>query len=1136
MKNFDISQFNTKENPLKNLVIEASAGCGKTHNVCEIVSKFVLDGENLSKILVVTYTEKATGELKERIRNKLSKDKSINFNQNDLNIYTIHSFCQNTIKEFGVLANQPLNLSVVNEKLELKDYINRYLRSGNILSDIEKTIDIITIDSLIDAFIKVLSSYSLTYDYKIDQNIIDIKDRSEYLDLYNTYIKSSNPFNEVYSRDLTFRSYYDTLNSSDIYKVKLFAMDIKNNFGIHNELFSGTEYRKPSTNKKNPYGWLENVTNYEAFMYFYEFKETLKKLSKPSNVYNLFIVKYIDDLYKKWQIEKINNKKQTFNDMLRVVREEVTKKATKGKLTLKDKLKEKYKIAIIDEFQDTNYLQYDIFKNIFLEDSSHHLIVVGDPKQSIYAFQGADFSVYNRAKGEIANWGEINTLLTNYRSSREMVASCNKFFKGVFNGFVDSKANSIKELKLYYKNKEARPIAIINNDNGISDTDYAKEVVKRIVDYCSLDESGKTNLIKYINDKKENKETLENVKFSDFAILARKRSEFAPIERELKKCGIPFIKYKDEGLFLGKECADFIAILEAVNVKDFIGRGRKIFRKALFTNFFNRTIEEISSSYYDFDDSREMELVNKWRILAKERNWEELIDNIILDSYVLERLSNLSQYQSVAKYKQLGDYCIDYLYNNHTLDDLIRNLNNQKTKVEGDDSKVIMATDFDCVKLMTFHASKGLQFPIVINVGGYGSPMGSNMCHNSLGLREITFNPDDAKRDLVEEWNRLVYVAYTRAEFLLVIPNPKEVKSDNYQLNNLIDFTQTFMDDYKDYYELVEFRGSINYKSLIDGVKKILKVGQNTSSSSKDKQDATLKELIKEKKNKISYKHSYSSLSHETIQDTDEDEVENKEGEESIGLSIFDRNIKKVVPNYDNTLLPTTEPAGFPKGSGIGTALHEVFELIDFTNYESYVDSVIKKALEKQGIEIKDNKVSYIKELVFNVLNAKLPVINGSNALNDSFKLAEINLNDRLSEVEFNFNLLGERYKNYCNGFVDLLFRRGEVYSILDWKSDSLNEDFTSYSNYEALKDHTDDSYSIQRVLYSYCLIEWLSKYYTKLSKEEIFNRHYGGIYYVYLRGCNGETSNGIYCQTWNSYKDLVDAFNNIVKKKVGVR
>ena len=129
--------------------------------------------------------------------------------------------------------------------------------------------------------------------------------------------------------------------------------------------------------------------------------------------------------------------------MLRVVREEVTKKATKGKLTLKDKLKEKYKIAIIDEFQDTNYLQYDIFKNIFLEDSSHHLIVVGDPKQSIYAFQGADFSVYNRAKAEITNCGEINTLLTNYRSSREMVASCNKFFKGVFNGFVDSERSQI---------------------------------------------------------------------------------------------------------------------------------------------------------------------------------------------------------------------------------------------------------------------------------------------------------------------------------------------------------------------------------------------------------------------------------------------------------------------------------------------------------------------------------------------------------------------------------------------------------------------------------------------------------------------------------------------------------------------
>ena len=85
----------------------------------------------------------------------------------------------------------------------------------------------------------------------------------------------------------------------------------------------------------------------------------------------------------------------------------------------------------------------------------------------------------------------------------------------------------------------------------------------------------------------------------------------------------------------------------------------------------------------------------------------------------------------------------------------------------------------------------------------------------------------------------------------------------------------------------------------------------------------------------------------------------------------------------------------------------------------------------------------------------------------------------------------------------------------------------------EALKEKVDNDYSIQRVLYSYCLIQWLKQFYGKgtpenLSEPEIFEQHFGGIYYAFIRGTEGGTPKGIYAQTWKSFDDLKSAYKKI--------
>ena len=85
----------------------------------------------------------------------------------------------------------------------------------------------------------------------------------------------------------------------------------------------------------------------------------------------------------------------------------------------------------------------------------------------------------------------------------------------------------------------------------------------------------------------------------------------------------------------------------------------------------------------------------------------------------------------------------------------------------------------------------------------------------------------------------------------------------------------------------------------------------------------------------------------------------------------------------------------------------------------------------------------------------------------------------------------------------------------------------------EALKEKVDNDYSIQRVLYSYCLIQWLKQFYGEgttenLSESEIFDKHFGGIYYAFIRGTEGSTPKGIYAQTWNSFDDLASAYQKV--------
>ena len=1231
-----------------NLVIDASAGTGKTYSITQMVRKIVENGIDVKKILIVTYTEKATGELRDRIRKELNgivKDKN---DLDNLNIYTIHSFSQNAIKEFGLKANQALNLDVIDEPTQVGDFFDRYVRENKkLLADIDKILlssnDIRVVDrggnakDLKKYFVETVLKYYLTKNGKVDKDIISLaknnanelfkyrisdnpfellyndlqgfKDRYEflkalgddifvyftnvikqYLDNHNFTLLKIYRFNfdnldipnsereaidffktndgkkypglnniEEYNTSTDLGKYYRVLKDSSILICRIFANELKNKKQNKND-FTIKCPKQFSMPKANNIAYEEIKEAYQYFWFLFELLDNM-------NFNQVLLYKYIDDFYIKWQEEKVSNKNQTFNDMLRTIRETLLNE--KAPYPFKTALQGKYVYAIIDEFQDTNQLQFDTFKKIFMEDKNHHIIVVGDPKQSIYSFQGADLNVYQKAKKEILDNGGLSlTLKTNYRSSKAMIEECNKFFGGRFfkNIFKDEEDNDVDieeneenstNIKFVDSNspdnnkrvakldgKEIAPFSIgvdEEDDNGyISESRYAKLAVHTIIQCCSKDKSGKTKL------QLESRNN-PNVTFKDFTILARVRSEMLYIERELRKCGIPYIKYKDTGLFFSKECANWVAILEAINTTDFTGSRRKKLKKALFTDFFDRTLEEINSDHFNHDDCKEVRLINKWKSIAKEGKWEDLFDDIIFESELLSKLKSLDKLQSLTIYKQISTYCVSYLYDNHSLDDLIYRLKSTGNVDDDEDSGTVeIGTDFDAVKIMTIHASKGLQYPVVISVAGFKNvnpKPAVYSCHdsNDENRRKIVFSNKDAIFDDQQEWKRLLYVCYTRAEYINIIPNYIPL-DDNIYSEILYYANKEYLNNEKaNYDKLLYNKDLINYGNLKKEVRSIIASNEKTLVDIDTTNER--KTLIKKEGGLKSYKNSYSSLSHPKDKENGDGENvlgEDKDKERStsneINLSEFDVTSKQITTDIDSN--KEYEPYDkFPRGATIGTALHEVFEKIDFTNPNANLNDVIEERLKANRIKITDGIKKYISNMVDNVLHAKLPEIN-ADSQKGIFTLSQIDNDNKKPEIEFNFNLQKDRLKkdrlkNYCNGFIDLLFKRGEYYSILDWKSDTISDEFTSYSDNDSLKKHTDKHYSIQRVLYSYCLIQWLKDMYKETTLEETFNNHFGGIYYVYIRGCNKDTGNGIYAQTWNSYKDLEDAFNNIIKQKV---
>lgn len=1249
MENFSLQKFD----PSKSLFIEASAGTGKTYTIQLMVAKLISLGTPLKKILIVTYTEKAAGELKDRIRKKIDEvlvsrklDKT-NESEKELNddtlalfskayqdvdnaaIFTIHSFCQKALKEYAYDAGRPFDMSMIDDS-EVHDLVEQFIRdkwSDN--SDFQFLLKTDSAQSIANKVATGLENIVNVYrGSEGDREIIPL-DKPEQITFGDTALSDDDirsiAIAKTFDDILGIPVFGDAFSTLEKYPAEKFGKTSKNCISDFlsalklwekdKTLFSGVSFKDSDFVRTT---WPTDA--YEAFLSFKALKELLPSIN--SVLLNNFLISQAASVFDEWQKYKTEKKCQSFNDMILSVHRAALD-TSKGDSLLKSRLRAQYTYAIIDEFQDTNQLQWDIFSAIF-----DKIFVVGDPKQSIYSFQSADVNVYQKAIHEIKNG---MSLQTNFRSTTGIINGCNELFKGDFftpnegaTKLVDFEPSlppqNEKQVKAPPKinNNEVAPIWISEQD--INEVDFARAAVQKIIDWCTFVD-GKTVLQVF---KKEDCTQYRNVTFKDFAVLARSRSEMDAIEDAMRSAGVPFSRYKDSNLFSCRECAEWIAIFKAINAPDFSAWNRRLLSEALITDFFRIARQDIhyaESKAFDDPNNPVRQKLNAWTELAQKRRYAEMLERIYSDTQVEERLTEISRLQNLARLRQIGNYAIEYLYNhNCSIEDLVRHLEALASYSENADDEdgnlVEKSSDYDAVQVMTIHASKGLEFPVVISVAGFKgkrTATGPFLYHDNdeirLGFSEHA--KTTREREELEEWKRLFYVDFTRASSILMLPryekwkNTKGVKPEYVFLESSIN---RLIEKASELTAILPKAENWNPQQLSETVKeRILKpLNENSEIGKALSTDEIRNNIIQQKcamaslQGKLAdasiMQYSYSSLSGkaDSLVNADDGNRTNREGEEIATARTPTVQIREI----DTAAVDCTIPADtsldyqthlnesahkFPRGSHAGNALHRIFECTQFQKFglenktledalaNPQTRNIIEEEFKRESLPIWNHRDAWIDiatRYTWNTLNARLPEIAGNSVqyieqdsagnakqgAPQTFALVDIPLSDHKPEVQFNQNATDERGENcannesandekcaesdilkrFCKGFIDLLFVRTingqKYYSILDWKSDMLeNNNYTP----EALKEKVDNDYSIQRVLYSYCLIQWLKQFYGEgtaenLNEDDIFTKHFGGIYYAFIRGTEGGTPKGIYAQTWNSYTELANAYQKV--------
>ncbi|OQY36102.1 MAG: hypothetical protein B6229_10695, partial [Spirochaetaceae bacterium 4572_7] len=440
MNEFKIDDNNNINIDLRqNTLLEASAGTGKTYSLERVILNLIKDSRyelSIQDILVVTFTKKATREMKERIRKILieefRKESDLNVknrlekaisNFDEASIFTIHGFCQNTLQAYPFESMSLFNQEISQDDSYITEAIWDYLRdlevsgSSDIFEEYRSFRGALSFSDVVNELIDL---------YKRDEfrgscNFLpDDLDRDEFLKLKKEFDSGDGSlFHTIKGfKDLDAESFLAASKTMGVgtrvtsfEKLVLGFQGVDLTLGLIEFLRSFKESGfKENANKltttflesKSKKGVLVSELDAKHRDIILDIDNIFAHIEKFTPIDQFLSGEFIKKALKEidLRVKKIQEGAGilSYNDLIENLHSRVMDKNDNSLLKI---LRDKYKIALIDEFQDTDKKQWDIFSKIFGEDREHNFFLIGDPKQSIYGFRGADLEIYYRARNSV---------------------------------------------------------------------------------------------------------------------------------------------------------------------------------------------------------------------------------------------------------------------------------------------------------------------------------------------------------------------------------------------------------------------------------------------------------------------------------------------------------------------------------------------------------------------------------------------------------------------------------------------------------------------------------------------------------------------------------------------------------------